>query len=205
MELKVFAMGTSLELTILCRMGEFHKAVAKLDGVQEQCVRYSGRLSVLRLSGIRFQAAWACFGAGDMDGARRWCQELLNEKGVDQHPEIHSLGRLLYLLVLLGLGRMDLLTYELRNVDRFLRSHGRDHGMERELIHYVRKRMRATSLAEHQRAHVELVARLTELEKDPLELGVFDHFDPLCYAIAQASGRTMSDVARERCHPSTRR
>jgi hypothetical protein len=123
----------------------------------------------------------------------------LNEKGVDQHPEIHSLGRLLYLLVLLGLGRTDLLTYELRNVDRFLRSHERDHGVERELIQYVRKRLRATSLAEHQQAHTELVAGLTELEKDPLELGVFDHFDPLCYAIAQASGRPMSHVARERC------
>jgi hypothetical protein len=199
MELKVFAMGASLELTVLCRMGEFDKAVAKLDAVQEQCARYSGRLSVLRLSSIRFQAAWACFGAGDMEGARRWSQELLNAKGVDQHPEIHSLGRLLYLLVLLGLGRTDLLTYELRNVDRFLRSHERDHGVERELVQYVRKRLRTTSLAEHQQAHTELVAGLTELEKDPLELGVFDHFDPLCYAIAQASGRPMSHVARERC------
>ncbi len=203
MELKVFAMGASLELTVLCRMGEFDKALAKLDTVQEQCARYSGRLSVLRLSSIRFQAAWACFGAGDREGARSWCQELLNEKGVDQHPEIHSLGRLLYLLVLLALGRTDLLTYELRNVDRFLRSHARDHGVERELINYVRKRMRATSLPEQLRAHSELVAGLTELEKDPLELGVFDHFDPLCYAMAQASGRTMAEVARERCHVPT--
>ncbi len=198
LEMKVFAMGASLELTVLCRMGEFDQAVEKLTAVHEGCQRYDEDLSVIRKASIRFQGAWACFGAGKYDMASRWCQLLLNERGIEQHVEVHALGRLLDLLILMETGKEDLLKYAVRNVERFLRGHDRHHRFEQAIIRYVKARMTAVGSIQKQRAHEALVLELAPLENDPLEHAVFDHFDPLCYSISKAQEKTMSEVATER-------
>lgn len=195
---KVFAMGGSLELTVLCRMGDFERAVAKLPAIQEGLQLHDERLSAIRRASLRFQAAWACFGAGQHEQALRWLRSLLNERGIEVHEEIYALGRMLELITLLELDKADLLRYAVRNVDRFLKSHDRRHRVEQALLRYVRVCLQARRPAERQQADLELKEALLALEHDPLEQAAFDHFDPLCYALAKAGGRSMAEVARER-------
>lgn len=198
LEMKVFAMGASLEMAVLCRLGEFDRAVEKLPVLESGLVRFDARLSVLRKAGIRFQAAWACFGAGRYDQAGYWCQALLNERGLESHEESHAMARLLDLLILLESGKVDLLNYAVRNVERFLRGHKRQFRFERALLAYVKARTRIKDAVRLQAAHISLVAELSAMEKDPREQAVFDHLDPVCYALARQTGRTMSAIARER-------
>lgn len=198
LEVKVFAMGVSLELAILSRMGSFDKAITRIVDMHARMEALGGQLSAIRRAGLRFQAAWACLGAGRPAEALRWCRELLNERGIDAHQEIHTLGRLLLLLLLLETGKADVLKYELRNVERHLRSHGREHGVERALLGFIRKCMRAGGAAIQQEAAAELQLQLEGLERDPMEQGAFDHFDPCCYATSRASGASMVQVAREK-------
>jgi tetratricopeptide (TPR) repeat protein len=198
LELKVFAMGTSLELATLCRSGEFEKAMERLAAVEEGLKKFAERLSVIRKAGLCFQSAWACFGAGRYDRAAHWCRDLLNEKGIEQHEEMLSMGRLLELLILLETGKTDLLNYAVRNVERFLRSHRRQFRFERAMLAHVKARMRTKEPSRTLAAHSMLVAALSALETDPREQAVFDHLDPLCYALAKQSGRAMAEVAKER-------
>lgn len=198
LEVKLFAMGASLELTVLCRMGEFEEAVEKLAAIEEGIERYGPDLSVIRKAGIRFQGAWACFGAGRYDLASRWCQHLLNERGVEQYAEVHALGRLLELLILLETGKEDLLRYAVRNVERFLRGHDRLHRFEQAIVRYTKARLAAHGPSAHQEAHRLLADSLLALEADALEHAVFDHFDPLCYALAKLRDQRMDQVAVER-------
>ena len=82
--------------------------------------------------------------------------------------------------------------------ESFLRSHRRQFRFERALLAYVKARTRTREPLRIQAAHTALVAALQALEADPREQAVFDHLDPLCYALAKECGRTMSDLARER-------
>jgi tetratricopeptide (TPR) repeat protein len=198
LEMKVFAMGASLELALLCRLGDFAKAMEKLPVMEAGLERFDAQLSVIRKAGIRFQAAWACFGAGHYDAASHWCQALLNERGIEPHEEMHAMGRLMELLILLESGRTDLLSYAVRNVERFLRSHSRQFRFERALLAYVKARLRTKEPTRIQAAHAALVDSMSALEADPREQAVFDHLDPLCYALAKQSGRSMGAVAQER-------
>lgn len=200
LEMKVFAMGASLEMALLCRMGEFERAWEKLPALGSGLRRFGDHMSVIRKSGLRFQAAWACFGTGRYDEASRWCQSILNERGLESHEEMHAMVRLLDLMILLEAGRSDLLNYAVRNVERFLRSHSRQFRFERCMLAYVKARLRTKDPQRMQAAHNALVAALTALAGDPREQAVLDHLDPLCYAVARQTGRPMSEVARERAN-----
>lgn len=198
LEMKVFAMGASLELALLCRLGDFEKAMDKLPAIEAGLKRFDAHLSVIRKAGLRFQAAWACFGAGHHDAAAHWCRDLLNERGIEPHEEMHAMGRLLELLILLESGKTDLLNYAVRNVERFLRSHRRQFRFERALLTYVKARLRTKEPGRMLAAHTALVDTMSALETDRKEQAVFDHLDPLCYAIAKQTGRPMGAVALER-------
>ena len=95
-------------------------------------------------------------------------------------------------------GKTDLLIYAVRNVERFLRSHRRQFRFERALLTYVKARLRTKEPVRIQAAHAALIATLSALETDPREQAVFDHLDPLCYAMAKQSGLSMSAVAQGR-------
>lgn len=197
LEVKVFAMGASLELAVLSRMGRFDKAVERLPEMAARMDELEDHLSPIRKAGLRFQAAWACLGAERPDEALRWCRALLNGRGIESHVEIYVLGRLLKLLLLLETGKNDLLKYDLRNVERYLRAHGRDHAVEQALLHYIRTCIKRGQGADRKAAAV-LHHALAALEGQPMEEAAFDHFDPACYALSRAQGVPMAQAARER-------
>lgn len=196
LEVKIFSMTSNLELTILCRMGEFEKAAEKLAGIEDAMARYQASLSGIRMAGIRFQGAWACFGAGRMEEAAKWCNALLNERGAEEHEEIFALGRVLRVLIMLASGKEDLLRYEVRNLERFLKAHGRYHRFEQAVVQYVRARTAEPGAAAGRAAI--LLRTLETLGSDPLEAAPFDTMDLRCYAESVVSGQRMSDVAKAR-------
>lgn len=196
--MKLFIMGSSLELMVLCRMGDFGKALEKLPALEEGMALYGERLSVIRRAGLWFQAAYACFGAGQADKALRWCHRLLNENGIDEHAEVHAMGRMLNLMVLVELNKRDLLPYALRNTERFLRSRDRTFRFESALLAYVHEHLRALRPAEQGQARARLRDELELLAKDPFEATVFDHFDPLAWAESKVSGLPFAEVVRAR-------
>ncbi|HEY0977283.1 MAG TPA: hypothetical protein VGE21_07410 [Flavobacteriales bacterium] len=198
LELKVFAMGTSLELTLWARAGRFDKAVEKLAAAEAGLEHYHDRLSTLRKAGIQFQAAWVLLGHGRAEEALRWSHRLLNEPGIEHHRELFALARLLNVLLLLELDRRDLLVYALRNTERHLKAHQRTFRCEEAILRFVHRRLKAEQAEEVHNLLAQLHGELVELAEDPLEGAVFDHFDPLVWVEGHLTGRTMSQAAQER-------
>lgn len=111
LEMKLFVMGSSLELSVLSAKGEFGKAVKSIPPPWEVGLEQFGhfRASTVRRAELALQAAYVSLGAGEYDRALRWCNRLLNEKGIEAHTELHALGRMLNLMVLVELGKEELL------------------------------------------------------------------------------------------------
>jgi tetratricopeptide (TPR) repeat protein len=201
LELKIFSMTANLEISILCRTGDFAKAIDRLPAIAESIKRYGERLSGIRRAGIRFQAAWIHFANGDMESAATWCEDLLNERGVEAHEEVFALGRVLRLLIQLETGKYELLRYEVRNVERFLKGHGRYHHFEQAMVRYVKACVAEPAATTRQAA--QLTRALQALEHDPLEGAIFDHFDPIAYALSRSGNGTMKEIVVRRAAEAT--
>ncbi len=198
LEVKVFATGTSLELAMLARQGDFAKAIARTPAIEERMHCFDAQLSPLRKAGLLFQLAYAHFGAGDHEQALRYSHRQLNEGAIDADTEVHRFGRLLNLLVLMELDKKDLLPYAVRSMERHLADRGHDHPVERALLALAQQWRRFRTPVEARAALEALQDTLRTLAHDPRERAVYDHFDPLAWVVARLSGRPFADVVRER-------
>ncbi|MCC6578788.1 MAG: hypothetical protein IT228_15720 [Flavobacteriales bacterium] len=195
--LKLFATGTTMELSILCASGAFEKALTLVPAMEQGLQHHGNALGTLRRAGCQFQVAIALFGGGRAAEALRWCHRLLNDAH-DSPGGFAAHARLLELMLLLETGDQDLLPYALRNTERYLKGHLRAHRCEQLLLRLVRDllkaRDRAQEIAAYQRAHDGLVP----LANDPLEQPAFEHLDPLTWVRSRITGRPYGQLVRER-------
>jgi hypothetical protein len=203
LEVKVFATGASLELAMLARQGDFTKGVERTAAIEERMAHHDARLGPLRKAGLLFQLAYVHLGAGLPDKALRYSHRQLSEGPVDADTEVHRFGRLLNLLILLDLGRRELLPTALRSTMRMLGGHGQDRPLERALLTLVNELLKARTPASERVACDQAMATLLALEHDPREQAVHDHFDPLAWVEARRTGRPLAEVVRQRAQAAS--
>ncbi len=198
LEMKLFVMGSSLELSVFSAKGEFQKAVAQLTKLEQGLDRYRDRTSTLRRAELALQAAYVSIGAGEYERALRWCNRLLNEKGIEAHTELHALGRILNVMSLVELGKADLLTYLVRNTQRALKQHGAPYSLELVLLEHAENLARASRVkAKHQPWNL-MLAELEATVKAPREGAVMDHIDVVTWARAKVEDKDFAELVREK-------
>ncbi|MGV9012702.1 MAG: hypothetical protein ACOH13_08930 [Flavobacteriales bacterium] len=198
LEMKLFVMGYSLELSVRSVQGDFLGAMEQLTGLEEGLARYGERASTMRRAELALHAAYACFGGGAFEMCLRWCNRLLNEKGIEEHTELHALGRMMNVMTLVELDKEELLNYLLRNTQRYLKQHGTPFAVEHVLLDHVAVHLKA----EHQRARSALwtsfAEQLHSMMEDLERAAVLDHIDLVCWAKAKAEGHAFQDLVRDK-------
>ncbi|MBL8002203.1 MAG: hypothetical protein JNL05_09605 [Flavobacteriales bacterium] len=202
LEVKVFATGASLELAMLTRAGAFSKAVAKAPAIEERMQQYDAQLGTLRRAALHFQLAYAHLGAGQADKALRHSHRQLSEGSVDEGTEVYRFGLLLNLLILLDLGKKDLVAGAVRNAVRLLAGRGEDLPVEQAILRMAQERAKARGPEADRDALERLREALTPLLQGPHEHAVHDHFDPLAWVEARLSGRPLEEVVSARARAS---
>ncbi|MBK8498396.1 MAG: hypothetical protein IPL52_06150 [Flavobacteriales bacterium] len=192
LDLKLFTTTASLELSMHLRLGDFDKALELVPVVVRGLAEHAHRMGPVRRAGFHYHLAYAYFGAGQYDKALRWVNELTNDARADDHSDPVCAGRLLQLLILLELGKKDLLTYTLRNTERFLRLRGRKHRFEPLLLHLVRGLVTARNASARKELLERFHASVLPLADEAGEHVVFDHFDPIAWAESKITGEPFS-------------
>ena len=196
LDMKLFVMGSSLELSVHSLKGEFTEAMEQLPALEEGLARYGERASTMRRAELALHAAYACFGGGAFDMALRWCNRLLNEKGIESHTELHALGRMMNAMALVELDKEELLTYLLRNTQRYLKQHGTPFAVEQLLLDHVAALLKLDPGIEVTTLWKSFGEQLNTLLKDPHGASVLDHIDLVCWAKAKAESRAFDEVVR---------
>jgi hypothetical protein len=188
LDLKLFSTTTSLELSMYMRMGDLEHALELVPVVERGLAQHAGLISPVRKAGFQYQLAYAHFAAGHPEIALRWINALLNDMRTDDQSDPACFGRLLHLLILLEMGKLDVLPYTLRNTERFLRLRSRKHRFEPLLLQLVRGLLKKQP-EEVRRSVIEtFLLGVAQLEGDPFERPVFDHFDPIAWAESKLRG-----------------
>lgn len=198
LDLKIFTSSTSLELSMYLRLGQFDRALELVPAVERGLAEHALRMGPVRRAGFHYQLAYAHFGASRYDRAMKWINALLNGVRADDHSDAVCAGRLLQLLILLELGKTDLLNYALRNTERFLRLRGKKHRFEPMLLQLVRSSL-AVRNEEMRRDLVQrFLIAVIPLAQEPSEHVVFDHFDPIAWAESKLTGESFAARIKQR-------
>ena len=198
LEMKLFVLDSSLQLAVQAVQGDFTRSLQLLQAIEDGMARYGGRISTMRRSELALQAAYACLGAGRPDTALRWCNRLLNEKGIADHLELHALGRMLNVMCLVELGKADLLGYLVRNAQRTLKRHDGPFRMEHTLLAHAQALVAGPGIPRDPQPWTALASALQQVAAEPKEAAVLDQIDLITWVRAKIEGRPMADVLRER-------
>lgn len=198
LEMKLFVMGSSLELSVRSVQGDFLGAMEQLTGLEEGLARYGERASTMRRAELALHAAYACFGGGAYDMCLRWCNRLLNEKGIVEHTELHALGRMMNVMTLVELEKEELLNYLLRNTQRHLKQHGTPFAAEQLLLDHVAAHLKTDQQQARSALWKSFAEQLHTVVDELHRAAVLDHIDLLCWAKAKAQGRAFHELVREK-------
>lgn len=196
LQMKLFVLGSSLQMSVLAAKGDFAKAVELIGALEEGFARYGNRISTVRRAELELQAAFVCFGAAQPGNALRWCNRLLGERGIDSHAELSALGRMLNLACLVELGKHDLLEYVVRNAQRARKQHRGPFAMERVLLEHAQA-LASTTGPRRQLAWRSMLAALEEVAAEPKESAALDQIDFITWARAKAEERSFAELVKQ--------
>ena len=198
LDLKLFSTTMSLELSIHSGSGEFNKALELAPVVERGLVKHAERLGPVRKAGLHYQMAYAAFGAGHHEKALHWLNELLNQVRLDDSSDTVCFGRMLQLLALYEVGKLDLLVYTLRNTERFLRLRERKYRFEPLLLTFIRDLTKARTEEARRSLMITFREELGTVLADPLEQPILDHFDPIAWVDSKLTGKGYDALVRDR-------
>lgn len=198
LEMKLFVMGTSLELSVHAAKGDFNLGMQRLPGLETGLALYGQRISAVRRVELMLQAAYVSFGAGHADQALRLCNRLLGEKELSTHADLHAMGRMLNLVVLVEMGKWGLLEYLLRNTRRHLKQHGTIFHSEPLLLDHVQALTKAKAAPDRKQLWTRLANELAALAPDSPEAAALDHLDLLAWARGHAEEKPFAEVVKAR-------
>lgn len=198
LEVKLFVLDGSLQLAVRSVQGEFANAMEILNRLEEGLARFSDRISTVRRTELMLQMAYVALGAGMPGRALHWCNQLLNEKGVSAHVELHALGRMLNLMCLVELGKADHVHYVVRNTRRTLKLHGTPLALELVLLDHANDLLADNRKAANAQPWKRLWAALVEATMNSRQAAALDQIDLVAWARAKAEGRTLQDLLREK-------
>ena len=180
--MKYFASVTSSELSLMTHRGIFTLSSTQLSAITDQLDQYDDKISATRRSYIRFKIATILLANGELSMALKWVNSILNDEGLDASEDIRSYTHLLHMLIHLELKNNDVLTYMMKNTQRFLKSRNRLHGFEQSFLQFLTKRLKCTTKLEELDCWEELYTQLSILKEDSFEHYAFDYFDLLHWA-----------------------
>lgn len=198
LDLKLFSTTTSLELSMYMRTGEVERALELVPVVERGLAHHAGIISPVRVASFNYQLAYAHFVAGEHDKALRWSNALLNGLRTVDQSDTARFGRMLHLLILLELGKLDLLAYSLRSAERSLDQPPHSTRFEPLLVQLLRNLLRKHETTDTKRALEIFLSGAVQLEQDPFERVVFDHFDPIAWAESKLSAGSFAMRLRAR-------
>ncbi|MFM1931913.1 MAG: hypothetical protein RL226_1216 [Bacteroidota bacterium] len=169
-ELTIFKHANINYLQIYRLTGQFEKGlelVAQIEG--ELGTDLEGKFHKEQVLSFSYQIAYLYFEAGQFSKALYWLNKVLNDNESTLRQDIYSYARLFNLIIHYELGNHDLLEYITKSTQRYLSKRQRDYNLEKLVIDFVRKLIRASSEEDKRKLLLRFRADI-----EPLVLGAED-------------------------------
>ena len=189
LEIRLFSLGKSTELTLYAQSGEFEKGLEIIPEIRLGLAAFNENLSNVRKAHFYFNIAVIYFGLEQYHESLKWVNKLLNNVDIDKTKDIHCIAQILNLVIHLELGNKELLPYTLRSTQRFLATRNKVFAFETIMLDFVNEMLKKRTNKSNDDLYTDLQAQLQELKQNPFEQFVFEYFDFLSWAKSKVSGK----------------
>ncbi|MCH2199422.1 MAG: hypothetical protein MK081_11640 [Flavobacteriales bacterium] len=177
MEVRVFALSSSIELALHIASGSYEEGFALVQRIEEGLYKYEGYLSSVRKASFYFNIAVLYLKASRLNESLKWINQLLNNIEIDKTQDIHCMGQILNLIIHLELENKSLIPYALRSTQRFLETRERVYRFESVILKFINEILKERRNSTEQELYEQLAIDLNALSDDPFERQVFEYFD----------------------------
>ncbi len=196
--IKLFSTSMSAELSLYIQGGRFEEALKLIEPIDAGLKKFKGGMSKVREAYFYFTIAIVYFALGDFTLSLRWLNRLLNDSELDANQDIHSLARILDLVVHLEMGNKELIPYTLRSVLRYLDKRKRMFRFETIFLEFIKKIARSRTNADTMTSFIELQRELKIIAEDAYERQVFEQFDFLSWVESKIHNLSFADVVKQK-------
>ena len=196
--IKLFSTSLSAELSLYIQGARFEEALSLIEPIDAGLKKFKGRLSKVREAYFYFNIAIVHFALGDFTLSLRWLNRLLNDGDLDTNQDIHTLARILDLVVHLEMGNKELIPYTLRSLLRYLDIRKRMYRFETLFLEFIKKIARSRNEADTLTSYSELYRELKLIAEDTYEKQVFEQFDFLSWVESKIQNISFAEVVKRK-------
>jgi hypothetical protein len=197
LDVRMFYLLYSTELTIHFILGDFEKAIDSVPLIEAGLKLYEDKLSHVRKAFLYYNVSINYFGEGKYNEALRWINKLLDNVSIDKSQAIYCFAEILNLVIHIELGNQSLLPYQLKSTHRYLKTRNRVYKFETVMLRFIN---RITNAYKHELAGVfaKLREDLMELNNDPFERTAFEYFDFISWVESKVEHRAFKEIVKEK-------
>jgi len=193
----IFKDTNIAELQICHLTGDFDKGLALVEDIVEGMEENEGKLHKEQIVTFYYHIAYIYFGAGKYNKALFWINKVLNDNENTLRQDIYSYARLFNLVIHYELGNHDLLEYITKSTLRYLSKRQRDFHLEKVIIEYIRKFIRAASILDQKELFTAFSEELSVLVQGPEEKVVLKYFDFLKWADSKIVNASFAETVKK--------
>jgi len=120
-EASIFSLHSQVITTALIKKAEFEKVETIIDETEKKLLLLNEKIKANDRVVILFNIGYMFFGSGQYKKAVTWLQRLMNDQEESMQESRVAAGKIVSLLAYIELGDLDLVSYSLRSVQRFLK------------------------------------------------------------------------------------
>jgi len=177
--------------------GTFSEGLSIVAEVEEFIATHEERLDNHRVMVLYYKVACLYFGSGDNRSAIKYLNRVIQMKDVSLREDIQCFARILNLIAHFELGTDDLLDYQIKSVYRFLRNMGDLHGVQKEILNFLRQ-LPFSDEKSLLRGFRVLHSKLVKLSQLPYEKRPFLYLDIISWLECKIQQRPVQSVIRDK-------
>lgn len=194
MDLRLFSLSKSTELTLYAQSGEFEKGLELIPEIEDGLSKFGDKLSSIRRAHFYFNIAVVHFGMEQYHESLKWINQLLNNVEIDKTRDIHCMAQILNMVIHIELGNKSLLPYALRSTQRFLETRKKSYRFEEVFLNFINETMKKRQDKPMKDLYDDLIKSLEAIRMDHYERTAFEYFDFLAWARSKVGGKKYREL-----------
>ena len=127
--------------------------------------------------------------------ALRWLNKILNDTD-SAREDIHSMARILNLVVHFEIGNMETLPYAIQSSERFLSKRNRLYGLEKLMLKSFRKISRTDNPKRQKEIFMHLKNEIHSSKDEPAIKTAYEYFDFMSWINSKLNNEKMADIVK---------
>jgi hypothetical protein len=186
LKVKLFSTVNSIELSLYKTLDRYDEALKTVQTIEESFTNYEKKLNPTRRAFFYISMSAVYLANARLQQALKWCNELLNDKSVEENENIKGIARILFLMIHIDLKNKDYIPQAAVHLQHFLKNKNRLSEFDKAFLEFAIELGNENNRTSD--ANAKLLADLEKLKDNQFEREPFEYFDFIRWTRGKVSG-----------------